>query len=82
MKVAIYNGVSEFTDEVRTRLDRLWNELQAAGCGVNLLATAHASSVQDLYRRPAYARLMEKNLFPTVLVMHRDKSYHWERLPA
>jgi NAD+ kinase len=34
MKVAIYNGVSEFTDEVRTRLDRLWNELQAAGCGV------------------------------------------------
>lgn len=56
--------------------------LQAAGCGVNLLATAHASCVQDLYRRPAYARLMEKNLFPTVLVMHWDKSYHWERLPA
>lgn len=34
MKIAIYNGVSEFTDDVRIRLDRLWGEFYEAGCEI------------------------------------------------
>ena len=35
----------------------------ASGCGVKLLATAHADSVQSLYKRPIYKKLMELKEF-------------------
>lgn len=54
--------------------------LQAAYCGVSLLATAHASSVQDLHQRSVYRTLVEQNIFPTLLVLRRDKSYTVERM--
>ncbi len=48
---------------------------QAAYCGVNILATAHGESLQDLYGRPLYKRLMETGVFRQVVVLNRDKSY-------
>lgn len=35
----------------------------AAGCGVRILATAHARGLTDLERRPLYRRLMELGVF-------------------
>ena len=54
--------------------------IQAANCGVSLLAAAHASSVQDLYSRSIYRPLIDQNIFKTILVLSRDKSYKVERM--
>ena len=54
--------------------------LHAAWCGVDLMATAHAASVQDLLRRPIYRPLVESGLFQTVLILQRDKSWRCERV--
>ncbi len=54
--------------------------LSAGWCGVTLLATAHASSCADLQRRAVYRPLAESGLFPTVLVLQRDKSWRAERM--
>lgn len=53
---------------------------QAAGCGVKLLATAHASSREDLFRRPIYRGLADLGTFETLLILHKDKSFHVERM--
>ncbi len=52
---------------------------RAAGCGVDILATAHAGSMEEFILRPAYRALMEKQIFQSVLVMTRDKCYRVER---
>ncbi len=54
--------------------------LHAGWCGVRLLATAHAGSVQDLRTRPVYQTLLEHRLFTTVLVLRKDKSWTMERI--
>ena len=54
--------------------------VQAAWCGVRLIATAHASNIQDLRNRKVYRSLMESKLFPTIAVMRPDKSYCVERV--
>lgn len=54
--------------------------LQAGWCGVNLMATAHAGSLQDLLTRPVYKPLLEYKLFTTVLVLRKDKSWKLERM--
>jgi len=54
--------------------------LHAGWCGVNLLATAHAGSLRDLRSRPVYQPLIRCNLFQTVLILHRDKSWTMERI--
>lgn len=54
--------------------------LQVAFCGVKLLATAHASSTEDLKTRRIYQPLMEYSLFQTAVVLRRDKSYYTERI--
>ena len=65
-------------DEITARSD--CEALQSAGwCGVGLLATAHASSAADLYTREIYRPLTQKGLFDTLLVLHRDKSWHMEK---
>lgn len=53
---------------------------QAAYCGVNLLATAHGSGLEDLRRRPLYRRLLETGVFRTAAVLRPDKSYTVEEL--
>ena len=54
--------------------------LQAGWCGVNLMATAHAGSLRDFLTRPVYKPLVDCKLFPTVLVLGRDKSWKMERM--
>ncbi len=51
----------------------------SAWCGVQLMATAHASSLADYLHRGVYAPLVQQNLFDTIVVLHRDKSWHLER---
>lgn len=54
--------------------------LQAHGCGVRLIATAHAASLQDFYRRTVYRPLIENRVFETVYTMNADKSFRTERI--
>ena len=44
---------------------------EAAGCGVALLATAHAGSVADLGRRPVYRALLDCGIFRRAVVLER-----------
>lgn len=52
----------------------------AANCGVRLLATAHASGMQDLRQRMLYQPLLERKIFQTVVLLQKDKSYRVERV--
>ena len=54
--------------------------LRAAGCGVQLAATAHAGNVQDWNRRTVYRQLRESGLFRWAAVMQKDLSWRMERL--
>ncbi len=54
--------------------------LQVGWCGVNLMATAHAGSLQDYLTRPVYQPLVACKLFSTILVLRRDKSWKLERM--
>ncbi len=54
--------------------------IYAGWCGVNLMATAHASSTQELFRRPVYKPLVDSGMFQHVLVVGPDKQWHAERL--
>lgn len=54
--------------------------LQAVGCGVKLLATAHAASLEDFKSRKIYHSLLDRGIFHKMIVLRRDKSYHMERI--
>ena len=54
--------------------------LHAGWCGVNLIATAHAGSVQDLRTRPVYQPLVKYGLFSNIIVLQKDKSWKIERM--
>jgi stage III sporulation protein AA len=66
-------------DEITARED-CQALLHAGWCGVNLLATAHAASREDLLSRPVYRPIVEKKLFDTLLVLNADKSWRTERM--
>lgn len=58
--------------------------LEAAGCGVELLATVHAACREDLFRRPAGRMLLECGVFTRcVTVENRDgkRIYAVETMP-
>ncbi len=42
---------------------------EAVGCGVRLLATAHAASVSEFCTRPLYRRLVEEEVFKNAVVI-------------
>ena len=54
--------------------------IQAANCGVRLLATAHAASTHDFRNRTVYRQLMENNIFHTLLVLNRYNTFTVERI--
>ena len=54
--------------------------IEAGWCGVDILATAHASGIEDMYKRPVYKPLLESKLFQGFVVMNDDKSWHLERM--
>lgn len=43
--------------------------MQAAGCGVSLIATAHGSDFKDLGRRPVYRELLTARVFCRLIVL-------------
>lgn len=53
--------------------------IRAVGCGVEILATAHAESYEEYLRRPLYASLAAADIFKNIIVLRPDKSWKWER---
>ena len=45
---------------------------QAVGCGVSLLATAHAREVEDLKKRPLYRQLLAQGIFRYLVIIERQ----------
>jgi len=54
--------------------------IHTVGCGIGILATAHASSISDMMKRPIYRKIWEEKIFDSIVIMHPDKSYHEERI--
>ena len=48
---------------------------QIHGCGVKLLATAHAASRRDLEQRPLYRRLLENRVFRNLVTIQKQGSH-------
>ena len=56
----------------------------AAGCGVGLLATIHASDVEELLQKPLYRELLEEKVFALAVRITRNtgkRTYTVEALP-
>lgn len=54
--------------------------IHAGGCGVAILATAHAENLQDYMTRPVYKQLNHHGIFQNIIVMQPDKSWILERV--
>ena len=67
-------------DEITSQQD-LEAMVQACYCGVNLLATAHGSSLDDLCSRPLYRKLVDTGVFQTVVLMDRNKNFALKEAP-
>ena len=48
--------------------------------GVDLLATAHASCVEDLYRSEIYKKIVQAGMFQTIIVLDRHQQWRVERI--
>ena len=56
--------------------------IRAAGCGVTLLATAHAGSVEEFRARTVYQPLVHSGIFQWILMLHPDRHFTVERIPV
>ena len=57
---------------------------QILGCGVGILATAHASGIEEFLRRPLYRRLVEEHVFTWVISIRQTgqkRNFVSERFP-
>jgi stage III sporulation protein AA len=54
--------------------------MQAGWCGVELVATAHASGREELMKRPLYKPLVNSGLFQWLVILREDKSFRLERM--
>ena len=66
-------------DEITER-DDCMGLLHAAWCGVGLLATAHASCLDDFMSRSVYKPLVDQRIFRNIIVMKQDKTWTLERM--
>lgn len=69
-------------DEITARED-LRAMTMAANCGVGLLATIHAGSVEELRQKPLYAELLAARVFAFAVVIRREggqRQYQVEEL--
>lgn len=55
-------------DEI-TQMEDVEAMVQAVGCGVSLLATAHGERMEDFKRRPVYRRLWQSGVFRRVVLL-------------
>ena len=55
-------------DEI-TQMEDVEAMVQAVGCGVSLLATAHGACMEDFQRRPVYRRLWQSGVFRRVVLL-------------
>lgn len=69
-----YIAVDEITEE-----SDCMELVQAANCGVKLLATAHAGTLEEFRRRAVYRHLRDANVFETILVLDKDRTFKVER---
>ena len=53
--------------------------IHAGWCGINLIATAHAGSCEDLFSRPVYKPIINSKLFNILVTMRPDKTWTVER---
>lgn len=65
-------------DEI-THADDCEALLRAGWSGVDLLATAHAKDIAELYKRPVYKPLVETKLFQSIVTLRQDKTWYLER---
>lgn len=68
-------------DEI-TASDDCTGLIRAAGCGVTLLATAHAGSLEEFHSRVIYQTLMQKKIFHWILMMNPHKQFTAERVAS
>ena len=52
----------------------------ASYCGVRFLATAHAANVRELHQRPLYRKLLEAEVFQSVIQIDENRNLHTEVL--
>jgi len=68
-------------DEITQRSDAQ-AVVEAAGCGVALLATAHGAGMDDLSRRPVYRELLAAKVFQRLVVLERRGAARCARVEA
>ena len=68
-------GVDEITSEADTQA-----MIRAGWCGVRLIATAHAASIEDLHTRNVYRPLTQMHLFDHILVLNHSKTWKEARI--
>ncbi len=66
-------------DEITARED-CQSLIRASGCGVRLMATAHASGKADFLSRGVYRPLVEAGIVDTLVTLGKDKTYTVERM--
>ena len=54
--------------------------VQARGCGVSILATAHAADMREFMDRPVYKPILDAEIFKNIIIMQPDKSWKLERV--
>lgn len=53
---------------------------QITGCGVRVFATAHGSSLASIRKRPSYAKLLQEEIFQTLVYISLERGerrYQW-----
>ena len=66
-------------DEI-TSMEDCEATVRVNGCGVDLLATAHAGSIEEFLGRKVYTPLIQGHVFDRIIQLHKDKSAREERV--